>query len=50
MLTDLKRALEELQLMGDNPIAQKNSFIVQQMPEMRRRIMGGRDWQEIAQY
>lgn len=29
MLTDLKRALEELSLMGDNPIPQKNSFIVQ---------------------
>ena len=50
MLVDLKRALEELQLMGDNPIAQKNSFIVQQMPEMRRRIMGGRDWKAIAAY
>ena len=50
MLVDLKRALEELSMMADNPIAQKNSFIVQQMPEMRKAIMGGRDWRAIAEY
>lgn len=50
MLADLLRALEELSMTGDNPIAQKNSFIVQQMPEMRNKIMGGRDWDAIAEY
>ena len=50
MLTDMLRALEEMSLMGDNPIASKNSFIVQQMPEIRVRIMQGRDWNAIAKY
>uniref|UniRef100_A0A7S3CPS8 MYND-type domain-containing protein n=1 Tax=Strombidium rassoulzadegani TaxID=1082188 RepID=A0A7S3CPS8_9SPIT len=50
MLTDMFRALEEMSLMGDNPIAQKNSFIVQQMPEMRAKIMANRDWNAIAKY
>jgi hypothetical protein len=29
MLSNMLRALEEMSMMGDNPIAQKNSFIVQ---------------------
>ena len=50
MLTDMLRGLEEMSMMGDNPVAQKNSFIVQQMPEIRMRIMNGRDWPAIAKY
>ena len=46
----MHRALEELQLMGDNAVASKNSFIVQQIPEMRSRIMANRDYKAIADY
>lgn len=44
MLGGMLRALEEMSMMGDNNIAQKNSFIVQQLPEMRENIMRGRNW------
>ena len=50
MLSNLLRALEELSLVQENPVAQKNSFIVQQIPEFRVKIMKGRNWQEIADY
>ena len=42
------RALEEMSMMGDQAIGQKNSFIVQQLPEMRENIMRNRDWKAIA--
>lgn len=45
MLAGMLRALEEMSMMGDNAVAQKNSFIVQQLPEMRSNIMKGRNWQ-----
>lgn len=50
MLAGMLRALEEMSLMGDSNIAQKNSFIVQQLPEMRTNIMHGRNWNAIAKY
>lgn len=50
MLGGMLRSLEEMSLMGDSNIAQKNSFIVQQLPEMRARIMKDRDWKAIAKY
>ena len=50
MLSDLLRALEELQLMGDKPIAERNPFIVQQIPEIRTNILKDKDWKEIAEY
>jgi zinc finger MYND domain-containing protein 10 len=50
VLNGMLRALEEMSMMGDNNIAQKNSFIVQQLPEMRVKIMKGRDWHAIAKY
>jgi len=50
MLSGMLRALEEMSLMGDSNIPQKNSFIVQQLPEMRTNIMNGRDWNAIAKY
>jgi hypothetical protein len=50
MLSHLLRALEELSMTGDNAIAHKNSFIVQQMPEIRVRILRNRNFDEIAKY
>lgn len=51
MLGNMLRSLEELSLMqGDNAVAQKNSFIVQQMPEIRIKILRNRDWRAIADY
>jgi|TARA_B110001450_G_C17629721_1_gene484710 hypothetical protein len=50
MLSGMLRGLEEMSMMGDSGPAQSNSFIVQQLPEMRERIMKGRDWNAIAKY
>jgi zinc finger MYND domain-containing protein 10 len=50
ILTNLLRALEELSMMQEPTVAQRNSFIVQQIPEYRARIMQGRNWREIADY
>lgn len=50
MLTNLLRALEELSMVQESSVAQKNSFIVQQIPEYRAKIMKDRDWREIAEY
>jgi len=50
MLGNLLRGLEELSLMADNPVPTKNSFIVQQIPELRVKIMRERNWKEIAEY
>lgn len=44
------RALEEMSMMGENAIGEKNSFIVQQMPEMRVKIIKGQDWDKMADY
>lgn len=50
MLTPLWRALEEMQLMADNNVKQNSSFIVEVLPEIRARILNGKNWQEIAKY
>lgn len=50
MLGNMLRALEEMSLMGDNAIANKNSFIVQMVPELRANIMRDRNWRAIADY
>jgi len=50
ILTNLLRSLEELSMTQENPVAQKNSFIVQQIPEMRAKIMKDRNWKDIAAY
>jgi|TARA_B110000285_G_C15065346_1_gene584772 hypothetical protein len=50
MLGGMLRGLEEMSMMGDGGPAQSNSFIVQQLPEMRERIMKGRDYKAIAKY
>ena len=50
MLTNLLRALEEMSLIQESSISQKNSFIVQQIPEYRTKIAKDRNWKEIAEY
>lgn len=50
MLTNLLRSLEELSLMEVSAVPTKNSFIVQQLPEIRPRVMRNRNWNEIAEY
>ncbi len=49
MLANLLRALEELSLVQENTTATKNSFIVQQIPEIRLKFKD-KDWKEIAKY
>lgn len=36
--------------MGENAVGEKNSFIVQQMPEMRIKIIKDKDWKKISEY
>lgn len=50
MLGDMQRALEELQLMQEASQPSNNPFIVQQMPDIRNRVLKDRDWKEIAAY
>lgn len=50
MLTPLWRALEEMQLMADNNMKQQSSFIVEVLPEIRAKILHGKNWAEIAKY
>jgi len=50
MLTPMLRGLEEMALMADNNIKSFNSFIVEVLPDLRRKIMNGRNWKEIAEY
>jgi len=44
------RSLEEMSMMGENAVGEKNSFIVQQLPEMRIKIIKGKDWKKIGEY
>lgn len=48
MLTPMLRAFEEMQLMKDSNISSANAFIVQTLPEIRQKIMAGRNWSEIC--
>lgn len=50
MLAQMLRSLEEMSMMGENAIGEKNSFIVQQMPEMRTKLLKGKNWKNIAEY
>lgn len=50
MLGGMLRALEEMSMMGESAIGEKNSFIVQQMPELRTNITKGKDWQKVMKY
>lgn len=49
-LVDLLRTLEQMSIMNTNAQSVSNPFIVQQMPEMRTKILDGKNWQEIADY
>ena len=50
VLTEMLRALEELSLMQESTIAAANPFIVQVLPEIRNKILEGKDWRKIAKY
>lgn len=49
MLTPMLRGLEEMNLMADTNVQSKNSFIVQTLPEIRSKLMAGKNWRQIAQ-
>ena len=44
MLTPMLRGLEEMNLMADTNVQSKNSFIVQTLPEIRSRLLAGKNW------
>lgn len=50
MLTPMLRGLEEMALMPDSNVRSQNSFIVEVLPELRAKIVNGRNWKEIAEY
>lgn len=50
MLTPLLRAFEEMSMMADNNVKQNSSLIVEVLPEIRARILNGKNWNEIAIY
>ena len=49
-LTELLKTLEQMSIMNTNAQVSRNPFVVQQIPELRRSIAEGRNWEEIAQY
>ena len=48
MLADMHRALEEMAIKGSSSLSSNNAFIVQALPELRTRIMKGKNWAKIA--
>ena len=48
MLVPMLRGLEEMQLMKDSNLSSANAFIVQTLPEIRSKIMQGKNWPEIC--
>ena len=48
-LTDMLRTLEELSIMNVASYINTNSFIVQQLPELRMSICNNKDWKAIAE-
>jgi hypothetical protein len=51
MLSPLQRGIEEMALMGDSNLKSgSSSFIVEVLPELRAKIVNGRNWNEIAKY
>ena len=51
MLSPMLRGLEEMNMMQDpGNVTTQNAFIVQTMPEIRERIMKGKNWPEICKY
>jgi hypothetical protein len=49
-LAGLLKQLEFLSMQQCNTLQQKNPYMVQQIPEIRNKILEGRDWLEIAQF
>lgn len=49
-LTEVLKVLEQMSIMNTNAQVSSNPFVVQQIPELRRSIVEGKDWQEIADY
>lgn len=49
-LSDVLKTLEQMSIMNTNAQSTRNPFVVQQLPELRRSITEGRDWQAIAEY
>ncbi len=50
ILTPMLRGFEEMALMADNNIKSGSSFIVEVLPELRAKIVNGRNWKEIAKF
>jgi hypothetical protein len=50
VLSELARTLDQLMIMNTNAQATANPFVVQQIPELKKSIMEGKDWLEIAKY
>jgi len=51
MLSPLQRGIEEMALTGDSNLKSgSSSFIVEVLPELRAKIVNGRNWNEIAKY
>jgi len=42
------RGLEEMQLMKDSNLSAANAFIVQTLPEIRSKLLAGKNWPEIC--
>eukprot|EP01019_Chilodonella_uncinata_P003792 GABU01004678.1.p1 GENE.GABU01004678.1~~GABU01004678.1.p1 ORF type:complete len:263 (-),score=60.81 GABU01004678.1:39-788(-) len=49
-LVDLLKTLEQMSIMNTNAQSTSNPFVVQQMPEIRTKILEDKDWKEIARY
>lgn len=50
MLTPMLRGFEEMQMMADSNIKTSSAFVVEVLPELRARIVNGRNWRDIANY
>ena len=48
MLAPMLRGLEEMQLMKDSNLSGANAFIVQTLPEIRSKLLAGKNWPEIC--
>jgi hypothetical protein len=49
-LVDLLKTLEQLSIMNTNAQTGMNPFVVQQIPELRKKICSDKNWKEIAEY
>jgi predicted RNA-binding Zn-ribbon protein involved in translation (DUF1610 family) len=49
-LADLLKTLEQLSIMNTNAQTGMNPFVVQQIPELRKKICSDKNWKEIAEH